>query len=248
MLNAWVKEADEMGLPESIRKGLIFLIAFGMRSRHSSEDQTEFLKHAQKLSCKISLKAPHLPQGAGGNFYDAKIAPLLAELAGRSLVSFSPRQIEMTPHGNEAVERCPICKRLNNPGACDTCVHFFGSCWDGDIIWSNQFEEFSTEWTELGELVEELTQSLGKSWEKLLQLTKSGISTPKIKALDPSDCSASTALMDLVVFDFGPRIVTDGMLSGEGKSLYLKNANLIEETISAIRLIRKKVEALRPAT
>jgi hypothetical protein len=95
MLNAWVKEADEMGLPENIRKGLIFLIAFGMRSRYPSEDKTEFLKHAQKLSYKISLKAPHLPEGEGGNFYDAKIAPLLAELAGRSLVSFSPRRIEM---------------------------------------------------------------------------------------------------------------------------------------------------------
>ena len=95
MLNAWVKDADEMGLPENIRKGLIFLIAFGMRSRYSSEDKTEFLKHAQKLSYKISLKAPHLPKGVAGNFYDAKIEPLMAELAGRSLESFSPRQIEM---------------------------------------------------------------------------------------------------------------------------------------------------------
>jgi hypothetical protein len=54
--------------------------------------------------------------------------------------------------------------------------------------------------------------------------------------------------MAMVDFDPGPQIVTDGMLSGEGNSLYLKNANVIEETIAAIRLIRKKVEALRPAT
>jgi hypothetical protein len=151
----------------------------------------------------------------------------------------------LTPDGNEAVERCPICKRLNSPGACDTCAHFFGSYWDGEIIWSNQFEEFSTEWTALRELVEELTRSLGKSWTELVKLTKTGISTPKLNALDPSDCSASSALMELVDFDSGPVIVTDGMLSGEGKSLYLKNANVIEETISAIRLIR---QSLSPRT
>ena len=154
----------------------------------------------------------------------------------------------LTPDGNEAVERCPICKRLNSPGACDTCDHFFGSYWDGEIIWSNQFEEFSHEWEALGALVEEVTQSLGKSWTEFVKLTKTGISKAKLNALDPSDCSASSALMELVDFDSGPVIVTDGMLSGEGSSLYLKNANVIEETIAAIRLIRKKVEALRPAT
>jgi hypothetical protein len=153
---------------------------------------------------------------------------------------------QLTPDGNEAVERCPICNRLNSPGACDTCVHFFGSFWDGEIIWSNQFEEFSTEWTALGELVEELTQSPGKSWTELVKLTKTGISTPKLNALDPSDCSASNALMELVDFDSGPVIVTDGMLSGEGKSLYLKNANVIEETISAIRLIRQSQSLSTP--
>ena len=100
MLNAWVKEADEMGLPENIRKGLIFLIALGMRSRYSGEDPVEFLKHAQKLSSKISLKAPHIPKGLGGNFYDAKIERLMAELAGRSLMSFSPRQIAIPSGGS----------------------------------------------------------------------------------------------------------------------------------------------------
>jgi hypothetical protein len=154
----------------------------------------------------------------------------------------------LTPDGNEAVERCPICKRFNSPGACDTCVHFFGSCCDGDIIWSDQFEEFSAEWTELGELVDKLAQSLGKNWKEILRLVITGKGTSKLRALDPSEISASSALMALVDFDTGPQIATDGMLSGEGRSLYLKNANVIEDTISSIRLIRKKVEALRPAT
>lgn len=148
----------------------------------------------------------------------------------------------LTPDGNQADEQCPICKRFNSPGACDTCSHFFGSYWDGDIIWSHPFEEFSDEWTALGELADELTESLGKSWKELVQLTKTGISTPNLAALDPSDLSSSSALMELVVFDFGPRIVTDGMLSGEGRSLYLKNADVIPQTISAIRSIRQDLE------
>ena len=154
----------------------------------------------------------------------------------------------LTPDGNEAVERCPICKRLNSPGACDTCDHFFGSYWDGEIIWSNQFEEFSHEWEALGALVEEVTQSLGKSWTEFVKLTKTGISTPKLNGLDPSDLSASSALIELVVFDSGPRIVTDGMLSGEGKSLYLKNADIIPQTISEMRSIRRNFEVFRSRT
>ena len=154
----------------------------------------------------------------------------------------------LTPEGNEADEPCPICQRLNSPGACDTCAHFFGSYWDGEIISSDEFEEFSQEWSDLGELVEELTQTLDKSWEELLKLTKTGISKSKLKALDPSDCSASSALMKLVDFDSGPVIVTDGMLSGEGSSLYLKNADVIQQTISEIRTIRQNLEAFRSGT
>jgi hypothetical protein len=151
----------------------------------------------------------------------------------------------LTPEGNKADEQCPICKRFNSPGACDTCAHFFGAYWDGDIIWSDQFEEFSDEWIALVEMVDELTPSLSKSWKELLQLTKAGISTLKLEALDPSDLSAARALMELVAFDSGPRIVTDGMLSGEGRSLYLKNATVIPQTISEIRSIRQSIEALR---
>lgn len=159
---------------------------------------------------------------------------------------FSDRPL--TPEGNQADEQCPICQRFNCPGAGDNCGHFFGSYWDGDIIWSHPFEEFSDEWTALGELVDELTQSLGKSWKELVQLTKAGVGTPNLAALDPSDLSASSALMELVVFDSGPRIVTDGMLSGEGKSLYLKNADVIPQTISTIRSIRQNFEAFRSGT
>jgi hypothetical protein len=154
----------------------------------------------------------------------------------------------LTPDGNQADEQCPICQRFNSPGACDTCSHYFGSYWDGDIIWSDSFEEFSDEWTALGELAAELTESLDKSWKEIVQLTQTGINTPNLAALDPSDLSAPSALMELVVFDSGPRIVTEGMLSGEGKSLYLKVAHVIPQTISAIQSIRQDLEEWRSGT
>ena len=54
--------------------------------------------------------------------------------------------------------------------------------------------------------------------------------------------------MKLVDFDSGPTIVTDGMLSGEGSSLYVKNADVIQQTISEIRTLRQNLEAFRSGT
>ena len=51
--------------------------------------------------------------------------------------------------------------------------------------------------------------------------------------------------MEMVVFDSGPPILTDGMLSGEGKNLYLSDANVIPQTISAIRSIHQDIEDFR---
>jgi hypothetical protein len=79
---------------------------------------------------------------------------------------------QLTTEGNVAVERCPFCGRLNNPGACDTCEHYFGSYWDGEIIWSEIFGQFEREWSRLGFVAEELETSLGKSWKQLLRLAK----------------------------------------------------------------------------
>ena len=151
---------------------------------------------------------------------------------------------QLTPSGEEAVEQCPICGRRNNPGACDACVHFFGSYWDGEIIWSDQFNDFSEVWGELGRVTEELYRSIEKGWKDLLQLVGTANCESKFGTLDPSDFSASKALMELVEFESGPEIVTEGMLSGEGHSLYLKSDSVISETLAEIRLILENLESL----
>jgi hypothetical protein len=151
---------------------------------------------------------------------------------------------QLTPNGEKAVEQCPICGRLNNPGACDACVHFFGSYWDGEIIWSDQFNDFSEVWRALGTVTEQLALSIEKGWEELLQHVGTADAESKFERLDPADFSASKALMELVEFESGSRKVTDGMLSGEGHSLYLKSETVISQALSEIRLILEKLESL----
>ena len=153
---------------------------------------------------------------------------------------------KLTPEGNNAVESCPFCCRLNSPGACDACEHFFGSYWDGEIIYSETFEEFATEWSELGTLVLELEESLGKSWKQLLRLAKLGRDASMLAQLEPNDVSATSALMEIVAFTSGPKIETDGMLSGEGHSVYVKDPATIPKVISAVGSIRVKLEGMRP--
>ena len=151
---------------------------------------------------------------------------------------------KLTMEGNDEVEQCPFCRRLNSPGACGTCEHFFGSCWDGEIIGSDTFEGFATEWSELGALAWELGV-LGKSWKQLLRLAKLGKDASMLAQLDPNDVSATSALMGIIDFTSGLKIVTDGMLSGEGHSVYIKDAAAISKVISTVGRIRGKLEGLR---
>jgi hypothetical protein len=153
---------------------------------------------------------------------------------------------KMTPEGNDAVEQCPFCCRLNNPGACDACVHFFGLLWDGEIIGSKNFHEFETVWSELSGLAWELEESLGKSWTQLLRLSKPGKDASMLAKLEPNDVSATIALMEIVDFTSGPKIVTDGMLSGEGHSLYIEDVAAISKVIAAVGRIHGMLNGLRP--
>jgi|GEM_PF-2292002 len=95
LLMAWEKDAREFGLSANVQKGLIFCIAFSMRVKGPQTSREDWLRYSRKLSNKISLKPPHIPNGEGGNFYDGKIEPLFVELVDRALDPFLPRQIEL---------------------------------------------------------------------------------------------------------------------------------------------------------
>jgi len=96
MLKAWAKDADEFGIPFEIQKGLILLIAFGLRRSYQPKDIDDWIGFTKKLSTKISKKGTcmYIRTEDGGNFHDSSFSPLLTELAERALgPSFSPRLI-----------------------------------------------------------------------------------------------------------------------------------------------------------
>jgi hypothetical protein len=96
MLKIWAKDADEFGIQFEIQKGLIFLIAFGLRTSYRPKDIDDWISFTKKLSTKISKKGAcmYVRTKDGGDFHDSNFSPLLTELAERVLGSdFSPRLI-----------------------------------------------------------------------------------------------------------------------------------------------------------
>lgn len=153
-----------------------------------------------------------------------------------------------TPNGELAEEVCPICGRANSPGAVDSCGHIYGSMWDGDLIWNDSFEQ------EIGESWGEITDSL---WE----LRKGGETTRIEKAkrlaeeLSVPPCwyklatdgeGAISAICKFIDFQSGPTIVTDGMLSGEGYSLYLEDPTEVLKLGKALARIARALNRIKP--
>lgn len=155
-----------------------------------------------------------------------------------------------TPNGEEAVERCPICERLNSPGACDTCEHFYGSAWDGDLIWNDFFEtDIGEPWDALVEIIGELYEAKDKAGIEKAKLIAKKLSIPaKWLKLTRGEVGAFGAIEELVKFQVGPRVVTDGMLSGEGYSLYLEDPGVVESLGKNFTRLVSKLKPRRRGT
>lgn len=149
----------------------------------------------------------------------------------------------LTPDGNVASERCPICRRLNSPGACDHCQHFYGSFWDGEIIWSNGFENFEKAWNGLVDALCELDQNKW-SLEKVQQLTATSPEQIELLARGWLEESGSPVLVDFIPFDSGPPVITGGMLSGEGYCLYLDDFSRVDSLIEEVRDMTQRVRRI----
>jgi hypothetical protein len=155
-----------------------------------------------------------------------------------------------TPNGEEAVERCPVCGRLNSPGACDTCEHFYGSAWDGDLIWNDFFEtEMGKPWDALVEFIRELSEAKDKGGIEKAKLLAKKLSIPaKWLKLARREVGAFSAMKELVKFQVGLRVVTDGMLSGEGYSLYLEDPGVVENLGKNFARLVNKLKPRRRGT
>ena len=154
----------------------------------------------------------------------------------------------LTPEGNEAQERCPICERPKSPGACDHCEHFFGSYWDGEIIWSERFEAFDSIWSKLIDVIHEIDETAPAFREQIEKMPAMPANISSVLELAVKEVSSSGALTEIVAFDYGPTIETDGMLSGSGYSLYLEVPELIDDAIEKVRLLLRASELAKRDT
>jgi hypothetical protein len=99
-MEAWRDDAEEFGIPFRVQKGLMFLVAFGMRASYQAESLEDWIDFTRKLSKKIRKKQPHIRTEDGGDFDDENFSPLLTEFADRLVGNeFSPRVIP-DPSGN----------------------------------------------------------------------------------------------------------------------------------------------------
>jgi hypothetical protein len=150
----------------------------------------------------------------------------------------------MTAHPmNEETEQCPVCGQANNPGACETCPHYFGMYSEGEIIWSDRFDTFSEAWDHLSTTCSEFHDTHGCRPPKPIQKKYHAALNP-ISGFIPEDDSPSQALIGLLKFQSGPTIETDGMLSSSGHSLYLAKATELDQLIAQLEAIRLEVASL----
>ena len=135
-------------------------------------------------------------------------------------------------------EHCPICDRLNNPGAADACEHYFGTIWDGGIMWSDKFDTFDTAWSKLRSLIDE---EVGAAHENPLRFCRSVARRDHLSAdfleQELLDSGASAALVQIVDFRTGPHVETGGMVGGSGHSLYLESTKPVSELVRRIEAL-----------
>lgn len=100
IIDAWKDDANEMGLTENIQKGLMFLIALGMRIDPQLQSPESLINEAKKICPQLSHSSPHIPEGLGGDFFDGQIEKIFTEFIERSAVNFESKVIKL-PTGDE---------------------------------------------------------------------------------------------------------------------------------------------------
>ncbi|HRE07606.1 MAG TPA: hypothetical protein PKX00_18465 [Opitutaceae bacterium] len=139
-------------------------------------------------------------------------------------------------------ESCPICRRRNVPGACDSCEHFIGVVWDGELIWG-QFddapgERFNAAWSSLQEVWSEVSERPNVRLRELQRLCRAaGVESLWLSTEE----SAAKVLEKLNSFEKGPDLETDGMLSGCGHSLYHVDPKIVVTLAARMEQLRQRL-------
>ncbi|NCC05187.1 MAG: hypothetical protein EOM37_14400 [Proteobacteria bacterium] len=145
----------------------------------------------------------------------------------------------MVDEGDEDHERCPFCNRINNPGAMDACHHFQAMLWEGEIIWSDDYEAFETAFNGFGELQERFLEEFNEDIRPILKTIakEAGVPNNFVVVGGYDAYSAVDALQELADFVVGKSVETDGMLSGNGCTLYHENPKVILEAAEGYKLL-----------
>ena len=144
----------------------------------------------------------------------------------------------------EGEERCPICGAVGSPGAMETCIHYVGGVWDGEILWSGDFDEFSAGWGEVSALLEALVDAGAEVEGVIARVAEAGLDTELVEKADPWEWTDSSAVLELIDFSSGEYFVSDGMASGGGAHLYHENPRILREYAERYRRLAEQLRGV----
>jgi hypothetical protein len=90
-LRLWRNDAQAMGIPQNIQRGLAFMVGIGLVVNGAPVEEEAL----PILVARLSQHLPSLPDHIGGNFFPDPIAGLLLELALQIDPGFNPRVITL---------------------------------------------------------------------------------------------------------------------------------------------------------
>lgn len=90
-LSLWKADAEAMGIPENIQRGLAFMAGIALVVNGAPVEQSAL----PIIAARLSQHLPNLPDDIGGDFYPDPIAGLLFELALQFDPEFTPRVVTL---------------------------------------------------------------------------------------------------------------------------------------------------------
>ena len=176
-------------------------------------------------------------------FYSENHAAAFAEVISKlkTIIYDATRELTeddgfQTPNGNEADEYCPVCRRLNAPGADDTCIHYLGCNSGGEAIWtSSSYNLYLEAWESLSNLVTQILESNPEILDNYPLPSYMGEIDGDINLFNPEYCSSKDAAFELIDIKDGPFFVTYGMPSDSGKSMYIRDVDDVHKLISNMK-------------
>lgn len=148
----------------------------------------------------------------------------------------------LTPLGNDAEERCPICSRMNAPGAQDCCEHFVGAYWDGQLMWSDCFEAFQSAWSDFQCLIDDEADEDDRQTlriDEAIRIAKAVGLSSRLLGYDPADGRLLDVLTSVLEMHTTATVETGGMLGGSGHSCYMASQESLRQLVEELETLNR---------